>query len=109
MAAFGVSQRRACRLLGQHLSTQRKPSAARDQEVALVRRMLELVARHPRYGYRRVWALLRAEGWRGNRKRVFRLWRQQGLKVPRKRRKKRRLGSSANGGVRYRAQGKDHV
>lgn len=71
--------------------------------------MLELVAKHPRYGYRRVWALLRADGWRVNRKRVYRLWRQQGLKVPRKRRKRRRLGSSASGCVRYRAQGKGHV
>jgi len=74
-----------------------------------VKRMLELVAKHPRYGYRRIWALLRAEGWRVNRKRVYRLWRRQGLKVPRKKRKKRRLGSSANGCVRYRAAGKDHV
>jgi putative transposase len=87
-------------VLGQHRSTQRKRSAARDKEVALVQRMLELVAQHPRYGYRRVWALLRAEGWRVNRKRVYRLWRQQGLKVPKRKRKKRRLGSSANGCVR---------
>ena len=59
-------------------------------------RILELVGRHPRYGYRRIWALLRREGWRVNRKRVHRLWRKQGLRVPRKQRKKRRLGSSAN-------------
>jgi putative transposase len=96
-------------VLAQHRSTQRRRSAARDQEAALVKRLLELVAKHPRYGYRRIWALLRSEGWRVNRKRVFRLWRQQGLKVPRKKRQKRRLGSSANGCVRYRATGKDHV
>src|SRR5262245_3318272 len=83
--------------------------AARDKGAALVKRLLELVARHQRYNYRRIWALLRAEGRRVNRKRVFRLWRQQGLKVPRRKRKKRRLGSSANGCVRYRAAGKDHV
>ena len=71
--------------------------------------MLELVGRHPRYGYRRIWALLRREGWRINRKRVYRLWRRQGLKVPRKQRKKRRLGTSANGCVRRRAESKDHV
>lgn len=82
---------------------------ARDEEAPLVKRMLELVAKHPRYGYRRIWALLRAEGWRVNRKRVNRLWRQQGLKVPRRQRKKRRLGSSANSCTRYRAAGKDHV
>jgi len=74
-----------------------------------VARMLDLVRRHPRYGYRRIWALLRAGGWRVNRKRVYRLWRQQGLKVPRKQRKRRRLGSSANACHRRRAAGKDHV
>ena len=71
--------------------------------------MLELVRRHPRYGYRRMWALLRQEGWRVNRKRIHRLWRAEGLKVPRKQRKKRYLGHSANGCARRRAEHKDHV
>src|SRR4051812_2385631 len=71
--------------------------------------MLGLVRKHPRYGYRRIWALLRREGWRVNRKRVWRLWRREGLKVPRKQRKKRRLGSSANSCVRRPAEHKDHV
>lgn len=75
----------------------------------MVTRMLELVRRHPRFGYRRIWALLRASGFRVNRKRVYRLWRREGLKVPRKKRKKRRLGSSENGCVRRRALHKDHV
>jgi transposase InsO family protein len=66
--------------------------------------MRELVRRHPRYGYRRVWALLRTDGWRVNRKRVHRLWRRAGFKVPRKQRKKRRWGTSANGVVRRRAE-----
>ena len=68
---------------------------ATEEEGRLVGRMLELVRQHPRFGYRRIWALLRREGWRVNRKRVHRLWRKQGLKVPRKQRKKRRLGSAA--------------
>jgi transposase InsO family protein len=107
---FGVSERRACRLLGQPRSTQRQqPPRAKEGEGRLVARMLELVRLHPRYGYRRVWALLRREGWQVNRKRVWRLWRQQGLKVPRKQRKKRRLGSSANSCVRRPAAHKDHV
>jgi transposase InsO family protein len=71
--------------------------------------MLELIRQHPRYGYRRIAALLREEGWVVNRKRVYRLWRQEGLKVPRKQRKRRRLGSSANGLVRRRAEHADHV
>jgi transposase InsO family protein len=68
-----------------------------------------LVRRHPRYGYRRIWALLRREGWGVNRKRLHRLWRQQGLKVPSKQRKKRRLGSSVNSCVRRPAEHKNHV
>jgi putative transposase len=107
--AFGVSQRRACRVLGQPRSTQRQAPKPREGEQRLVARILELVRQHPRYGYRRVWALLRREGWRVNRKRVYRLWRQQGLKVPRKQRKKRRLGSSANSCVRRPAEHKGHV
>ncbi len=71
--------------------------------------MLELVRRHPRYGYRRIWALLRAEGFKVNRKRVHRLWKREGLKVPQKQHKKRRLGTSDNGIVRRRALHKDHV
>jgi transposase InsO family protein len=71
--------------------------------------MLQLVRGHPRFGYRRIWALLRAEGFRVNRKRVHRLWRANGLKVPVKQHKKRRLGTSDNGIVRHRASHKDHV
>jgi transposase InsO family protein len=107
--AFGVSERRACRVLGQPRSTQRQQPKTKEGEGRLVRRMLELVRRHPRYGYRRIWALLRREGWRVNRKRVHRLWRQQGLKVPKKQRKKRRLGSSANSCVRRPAEYRGHV
>lgn len=73
--------------------------------------MLELARRNPRYGYRRIWALLRQEeGWqRINRKRIYRLWRTEGLKVPQKKRKRRRLGHSDNGIARHRAGHKDHV
>jgi transposase InsO family protein len=64
---------------------------------------------HPRYGYRRIWALLRNEGLRVNVKRIHRLWRKAGLKVPQKQHKKRRVGSSVNGIIRHRAQHIDHV
>jgi transposase InsO family protein len=106
---FGVSERRACRVLGQARSTQRQKPKTPEKERPLVARMLERVAKHPRYGYRRIWALLRREGWRVNLKRVYRLWRREGLKVPRKQRKKRRLGNSANSCVRRPAEHKDHV
>jgi len=71
--------------------------------------MLELSRQHPRYGYRFVWALLRGEGFKINRKRVYRLWRREGLKVPAKQHKKRRLGTSENGIVHHRAIHADHV
>ena len=58
----------------------------------LVKRMLDLVRQRPRFGYRRIAALLRAESWRASATRIFRLWRQEGLKVPQKKRKRRRLG-----------------
>lgn len=106
---LNVSERRACRVLGQPRSTQRYCVRGSDEDARLVADMLELVRRHPRYGYRRITALLRRDGWRVNRKRVYRLWRQQGLKVPQKHRKKRRLGTSANGCPRQRAEHIDHV
>src|SRR5262249_7714665 len=103
------SERRACRVLGQARSSQRRQPKCNEAEERLVTRMLELVREHPRFGYRRIWALLRREGFRVNRKRVWRLWRQQGLQVPRKKRKKRRLGHSGTSCVRRRARYKNHV
>jgi transposase InsO family protein len=104
-----VSERRACGVIGQARSSQRYRPQERSGERGLVAKMLELVRGHPRYGYRRVWALLRAEGFRVNRKRVHRLWKRQGLKVPVIQHKKRRLGTSDNGIARHRALHKDHV
>ncbi|MGO8688509.1 MAG: IS3 family transposase, partial [Thermoguttaceae bacterium] len=80
-----------------------------EEEKRLIAEMLALVGRHPRFGYRRIWALLRQSGWRVNRKRVYRLWVQEGLKVPQKQRKRRRLGHSENSCVRRKAEYKDHV
>jgi putative transposase len=106
---LSVSERRACRVLSQARRTQRYVPRRRGDEGELTGALLELVRVHPRYGYRRVWALLRDQGWRINRKRVYRLWRQNGLKVPVKRHKKRRLGCSGNSCVRQRAQHRNHV
>jgi putative transposase len=79
------------------------------KDAALVERSIALSRENPRYGYRRVWALLRREGWKVNKKRVQRLWREAELKVPTKERKRRRLGSSENGCTRRRAEYIDHV
>lgn len=90
-------------------STQRYEPRRPEEEEVLVARMLQLVRRHPRYGYRRIWALLRREGWQVNRKRIHRLWRKEGLRVPCKAHKKRRLGSSENACARRKPERKDHV
>ena len=104
-----MSERRACRILGQPRSTQRRQPKRRDDEVALVKRMLELVRERPRFGYRRIGVLLRREDWRVNAKRVYRLWREEGLKVPKRKRKRRSLGMSSNACHCRRAEHKDHV
>jgi transposase InsO family protein len=75
----------------------------------LTSRIKALASKHPRYGYRRIHALLLREGWRVNRKRVQRLWRAEGLKVVQRQRKRRRLGSSENGCTRKRAEHRNHV
>lgn len=104
-----VSERRACGVLDQARSSQRYQPKPGEGEAELVKRMLELSRQHPRYGYRFVWALLREEGFKINRKRVYRLWRREGLKVPVKRHKKRRLGRSENGIMHHRAEHVDQV
>ena len=102
--SFDVSERRACQVVGQPRSSQRYQREVRDDESRLAKRLLQLVRRHPRYGYRFITAKLRQEGWEVNAKRVYRLWRREGLKVPRKQRKRGRLGMSANGCVRRAAE-----
>lgn len=82
-AAAGVgASGRACRVVGRYRSTQRYERVPAEYELGLVARMNELAAAHPRWGYRRVWSLLRSEGWRVNRKRIERLWRLEGHRVP---------------------------
>lgn len=103
------SERRVCRVLDQARSTQRYTAVPRDGDEAIVRRMHEMVRLHPRRGYRMICGMLRLDGWRVNVKRVYRLWRQEGFKVPEKQHKKRRLGHSVNGIVRRQAKHKDHV
>jgi putative transposase len=106
---FEVSERRACRMVGQPRSSQRYVSAKAGKDVSLSQRMIALSHENPRYGYRRVWALLRREGWAVNKKRVQRLWREADLKVPAKERKRRRMGTSENGCTRRRAEYIDHI
>lgn len=109
MTAFTISERRACRALGVPRSSQRYVGAEREREEELLLRIRALAREHPRYGYRRIKALLVREGWSVNLKRVHRLWRREGLKVPQIQRKRRRLGQSENGCTRRRSERPDHV
>ena len=106
---FEVSQRRACRVVGQPRSSQRYASKPRDDEPALAKRMVELAGERPRFGYRRIANQLRQEQWRVSDTRVYRLWRREGLKVPQKSRKRRRLGDSRNSCTQLHADHKNHV
>ena len=94
---FDVSERRACRALEQPRSTQRYVAKdVGDFERRLVKRIYELVRKkgNARYGYRKITHLLRKEGWKVNRKRIYRLWVREGLKVPQLQRKRRRMRGS---------------
>jgi transposase InsO family protein len=102
-------ERRVCRVLDQPRSTQRYVAVPRDGDEALVRRLHELVRLHPRRGYRMMCGMLRLDGWRVNVKRVHRLWKREGFRVPGKQHKRRRLGHSENGILRRRAEHKNHV
>ena len=109
VAALGVPERRACRVLGQHRSTQRKPPSPPDDEAGLTADIIALATRYGRYGYRRITALLRHAGWQVNRKRVERIWRREGLKVPHKQPRKGRLWLNDGSCVRLRPERPNHV
>lgn len=102
-------ERRVCRVLDQPRSTQRYRAVPRDGDEHLTRRLHELVRQHPRRGYRMMCGMLRLDGWRVNMKRVHRLWKLEGFRVPSKQHKRRRLGQSENGIARRRAEHRDHV
>jgi putative transposase len=100
---LGVSERWACRVVGQHRSTQRyEPTAAGDDE-ALRAALRAFATRRPRWGYRRAHDHLIEEGWSVNRKRVQRVWREEGLRVPRRPRRRPRAGDGAGGQAKLRA------
>ena len=106
---LGVSERRACTVVGQVRKTQRRTPWVTDEEARLVARLIELATQYGRYGYRRITAMLKNEVWRVNHKRVERIWRREGLKVPKKQPKRRRLWLNDGSCIRLRPQYKDHV
>jgi len=104
-----VSERRACRVLEQPRSTQRHEGIDQSDEEPLRERIVQLACQYGRYGYRRVTALLRHEGWQVNHKRVERLWRLEGLKVPKRQPKRRRLWFNDGSCIRLRPLHRNHV
>jgi putative transposase len=106
---LGVSERRACRVLGQARSVQRYHPQSSWEEEVLRADIIRLASNYGRYGYRRITALLWAEGWRVNRKRVERIWREEGPRVPRKQPRRGRLYLNDGSCIRLRPCSKNHV
>ena len=106
---LGVSERRACRTLGQHRSMQRKVPQGRADEQRLSDDIIDLADQYGRYGYRMVAGLANNTGWHVNHKRVERIWRREGLKVPQKQNKKGRLWLNDGSCVRLRPERPNHV
>ena len=106
---LSISERRACAALGQHRSTQRKIPRGRADEERLTADIIELARQYGRYGYRKIAALLRRAGWWVNDKRVERIWRREGLKVPVRQPKRARLWLNDGSCTRLRAERANHV
>jgi putative transposase len=107
---LAVSERRACKVLGQARATQRRSPSPPCDEEQLTDDIIALATKYGRYGYRRITALLNNEyGWRVNHKRVERIWRKEGLKVPKKQPKRSRLWLNDGSCIRLRPEYKDHV
>ena len=106
---LSVSERRACRTLNQPRSTQRHARQPSAFEERLKARIISLAKDYGRYGYRRITALLKREGFRVNHKRVYRIWREEGLKVLQKQPKKKRLWLNEESCIRLKPEFKNHV
>ena len=107
---LAVSERRACKILGQARATQRRNLSLPSDEQQLTDDIIALAAKYGRYGYRRITALLNDRcGWKVNHKRVERIWRKEGLKVPKKQPKRGRLWLNDGSCIRLRPEYKDHV
>ena len=104
-----MSERRACKVLDIYRSSHRYLAKTNDEEDVILQRITELATQFGRYGYRRITAMLQNEGWKINHKRVERLWRQGGLKVPQRQPKRRRLWLNDGSCVRLRPLYRNHV
>ena len=108
-AQLPVSERRACAVVGQPRATQRREAKVRSDEAELTVAIVRLATKYGRYGYRRIRQLLVDEGWRVGVKRVYRIWRREGLKVPKKQPKRGRLWLHDGSCIRLRPERPNHV
>ena len=106
---MNTSERRACKVLEQPRSTQRRGQKVKPDEDLLREAIVKLACEYGRYGYRRITALLKNDGWRVNHKRVERIWREEGLKVPKRQPKRKRLWLNDGSTVRLKPMHKNHV
>ena len=106
---LGVSERRACKIIGQDRSTQRYEKQPNEEQEKLRDRVVDIATEYGRYGYRKVTEMLNLEGWDVGKDRVFTIWRQEGLKVPQKQPKRSRLWFADGSCVRHRPERKNHV
>jgi transposase InsO family protein len=106
---YNLSERQACRIVGQPRGTQRYTVIARADEDVLTQAIVELASQYGRYGYRRITALLNGAGWDVGTDRVQRIWRREGLKVPRKQRPRGRLWLNDGSCIRLRPERRNHV
>jgi len=104
-----ISERRICKALRQPRSTQRYKRKIKDDEEELRKSIIDLATRYGRYGYRMITALLKNDGWRVNHKRVERIWREEGLRVPCKQPKRGRLWLNDGSCLRLRPEHRNHV
>ena len=108
-ACLPRSERRICRALSVHRSSLRYIPQPREDEAPLTQAVLRLASQYGRYGYRRVTALLNTEGWSVSRSRIERIWKREGLKVPQKQPRRRRLWLADGSCIRLRPEYKNHV
>ena len=104
-----MSERRACRLVNQPRGTQRYHPTQCEEEDALTRAIVELASLYGRYGYRRITALLKRDGWQVGKDRVERIWRREGLKISQKQKPRGRQWFNDGSCVRLRPEHANHV
>ena len=109
MQKLEVSERKACSVLGLNRTTKRYKSKKSDDETVLREAIVRLASKYGRYGYRRIAAMLKSEGWKVNHKRVERIWREEGLRVPKKQKKRGRIYLRNGSCIRLKPLYQNHV